>query len=759
MPPILRNIRHSLLSKLVVTLAVTLVLGVSLFSYFVIDDHKNRVMQDLGREADRLGNTIRLGTHYAMTLNSREDIQNIIMNIGRQREIENIRIYNKAGQITFTNLSGEAGKVTNIKDEACFVCHRTEPAQVSLDLSERTRIFRSAAGYRQLGIMSPIYNEPSCATDECHVHPSDKKVLGLLDLVISLDQADREMGHYVRRTVGLALLVTLLTTAAAALFILLFVKRPMSALMSATKAVAKGDYSHRVGVTQDDEMGRLAEAFNQMSREIGAQQAELNRQRDEYQQLFEEAPCLITVQDRDFRLLKYNREFAEKFQPEPGDCCYRAYKGREKKCNPCPVETTFAMGSPTYSEESALNKEGQLQAWLVHTSPIRDTDGQVVAAMEMSIDITQRRRLEQELAKSELKYHAIFNNIPNPVFVLDENTLDILDVNDSMEAVYGWTRDEIVGRSVLTLFQNPEETDYASELHGRASLDRIRHQRMDGRTIFVNMRVSPSEYGGRRVLLLTSSDITKRLEVEQQLNQASKLATLGEMATGVAHELNQPLSVIKTVSSFVVKKINKGEPIDDATLRTLLEKVDGNVDRATRIITHMRLFARKTDVRLVPMKLFEVIERAFEIFNQQLRVRGIEVFWDIAPDLPGIMADPHRLEQVFINLLLNARDAIEERWAAVDPAEAVKRITLTARSDGHKVQVWVRDTGKGIPPENLDKVFDPFFTTKEAGEGTGLGLSISYGIVKDCGGEIRALAGPGEGAVFLIEFPILRDEP
>jgi len=151
--------------------------------------------------------------------------------------------------------------------------------------------------------------------------------------------------------------------------------------------------------------------------------------------------------------------------------------------------------------------------------------------------------------------------------------------------------------------------------------------------------------------------------------------------------------------------------------------------------------------------LNEVLKKSFEIFSQQLKVRGIEVIWDLAADLPPIKADANRLEQVFINLLINARDAIENRFEGNTARPGDKCITLTTRRRDGQVEASVRDTGAGIPNSVIDKIFEPFFTTKEVGKGTGLGLSISYQIVHDFGGAIRAVSGEGEGATFLITFP------
>jgi histidine kinase len=748
------KIRSSLASKLILTVGLTLLLMIITWAYFNIDYQETKLMKNVVMGTDRLTNTIKLGTHYAMMLNSRDEINQIINNIGRQKEIQTIRIYNKEGQIKFSNQPTELETKTNIKDEACYICHRTDPPLSELELDERTRIFDSPQGYRLLGIISPICNEAGCSTDACHVHPQDKKILGALDVVVSLEDTDMELSLAKRGAILFAGGIFLVTSAMIFLFQLRFVTRPVRKLIGGTRRIAKGDYDGAVDIDQDDEMGQLAVAIDQMSEEIAGKQAELNEQRNEYQTLFERAPCLITVQDRDFKLLRFNREFAERFDSRPGDYCYKAYKDRDEKCLDCPVERTFNDGLIHNGEETGFDKDGTMMHWMLRTSPILNAKGDIVAAMEMSVDITHRRQLEDELEKSEKKYHEIFNHIPNPVFVLDAHTLEIIDCNDSVQAVYGFIKDNVIHGSFLDLFVEEESGRYRQKIKTATVLNRVKHYNQKGKILFVNIRISPAEYPGKKVLLVTISDITQRLETEQQLIQASKMATLGEMATGVAHELNQPLSVIKTASSFSIKKLNKGEPIGEETLNNLLFKIDSNVDRATKIINHMRQFARKSDLDFEKVQVNDVMKSAFEIFSQQLILRGIEVVWDLEPKLPKINADPSRLEQVFINILINARDAIEDRWGPGDSETAVKKIVLKTRHKGNKIISEVCDSGMGIPDAIRDKIFEPFFTTKEVGKGTGLGLSISYGIIKDCGGSIRVNPNIPEGACFIIQFPV-----
>ena len=754
---LIQNLRNSLAAKLILTVGIVLLVIIATWAFFNIRHQKEKMVKNMLAGTDRLTTTIRLGTHYAMMLNSRDEINQIINNIGRQPEIKNIRIYNKDGEIKYSNNPDEVEQITNIKAEACDICHRTEPPVATVPLEERTRIFLSPSGYRLLGIISPICNEPGCSTGDCHVHPEGKKILGALDVVISLENTDREILMEERGIIGLAGFVFLITAAIIFVFVLRFVNYPIKRLIDGTRLIARGDYASKVNMPQADELGQLAVAINQMSDEIASSQKELNKQRDEYQNLFERVPCLITVQDRNYRLLRFNREFYQRFAPEPGDYCYHAYKGRRERCVSCPVEKTFADGLSHQAEESGVDKDGSPKHWLVRTSPIKDGNGEIVAAMEISLDITQRRQLEVDLQKSEKKYHAIFSNIPNPVFVLDVETLQIVDCNQSVTAVYGFSVEEMIGRSFMTLFAPDEQDHYAFKVATCSVLNQARHLNRDGKGLFVNIRISPSEYSGQKVLLVTTSDITKRLETEQQLIQASKMATLGEMATGVAHELNQPLSVIKTVSSFFIKKLNASEAIAPDILSTMLVKVDSNVDRAARIINHMRQFARKSDMEMVMVQLNDVLKSAFEIFSQQLKVRGIQVVWEIREPLPRIHADPSRLEQVFINLLLNARDAIESRCGnqPAGDADGEKTIRLWTGIEGRWVACRVCDTGTGIPENLAEKIFEPFFTTKEVGKGTGLGLSISYGIVKECGGSIEAVPDTPHGTCFVLRFPII----
>jgi C4-dicarboxylate-specific signal transduction histidine kinase len=234
-------------------------------------------------------------------------------------------------------------------------------------------------------------------------------------------------------------------------------------------------------------------------------------------------------------------------------------------------------------------------------------------------------------------------------------------------------------------------------------------------------------------------------EKQEQLVQAGKLATLGELTTGVAHELNNPLNNIGLFVGNVIDQIEL-EQIDTARVLRDLRQAMQQVRKATEIISHLRTFGRAAPVSREPVALGEVLQRALALMAEQLRLRQIAVLWTPGPAGAGwVWGNPIQLEQVLINLLTNARDAVL--------TAPEKRIYLETAVEGERVVLRIWDTGPGIPAGLEQRIFDPFFSTKEVGEGTGLGLSITYGIIKEHRGTITVTNRPGAGAEFRLELP------
>jgi len=747
------KIRESLIIKIILATGTIMLASTLLLIYMSIDFVNEYTLAERIHTADMMGNTIKLGLHDAMLRNAREDIDGTIQKVARFHHVESIRVYNKEGELKFSNEPEEEGTFIDEDHHTCKVCHTVSPPKQTLSFAERTWNFTNEQGEHLFSVQMPISNSPECAGGPCHYHPKDKAVLGTMDLIFNFDVTDAAISDYRNQLIFLGTLVFIIASCCIFFGLRQIITRPLSILTQCSEAIAHGRESKAAKdiTKRPDELGKLARSHESMVNALHLQQEIINEKREEFELLFDNVPCVVTVQDLDYKLLGYNKESRERFNPFPGAFCYEAYKGIDEKCEECPVEKTFETGVAHCSEESRRNPDGTYSHWIVHTAPIMDKNGKVTKAMEMCLDITERKKLEERLQESEKKYHTIFNNAPNSIFVLANSTLEILDCNSTSSQVYGWERDELIGKSFLKVVHPDENERMTSQMRAFTAINQVKSVHKDGEPFFVDMMLATSDKSDLEYLLVSTTDITQRLEAEQKLFHAGKMATLGEMATGVAHELNQPLTVIKSASNYFMKKVNAKECISEETLGTLAKEVDSYVDRATKIINHMREFGRQVDQGDEPVNVNDSLERAFALLGKQFAARGIETRWELTDSLPPVMATPDQLEQVFINLLVNARDELEEKTEADVSDTAV--ITVRTMVEGSDVVVQVEDNGSGIPEDLIHKIFEPFFTTKRVGKGTGLGLSISYGLIKDFGGDIHAENGES-GARFTITLPV-----
>jgi PAS domain S-box-containing protein len=442
-----------------------------------------------------------------------------------------------------------------------------------------------------------------------------------------------------------------------------------------------------------------------------------------------------------------------------------------------------ALIEGAYEAEEFFPHIGERGKWLFFTAaPIKGADGETLGSIETLWDTTERkqaqealqkahdeletrveertaelRQVNEELRRSEEKYKTLFDGAPNPIFIMDGRSFTIIDVNATALECYQRPKEELLSMSFLDLLyeHDTELVDGLQQLtaHQCCFFPRRRHTRREGEPFYVNIVACHAMHMGMDCLIATTTDISENVEKEAQLIQASKLATLGTLASGMAHELTQPLNVIQVASDFFFKKIKRGEAVSTEELKTLAEEIDGNVNRATKVIKHMRDFARQSDLTRTRVNVNEPIQDVFKVMGQQLRVHEIEVELELDQNLPVIMADHNRLEQVFINLVTNAMYAMDDKGLRWGNKKWQRLLRIKSFSADGQVVVTVSDTGKGIPREIQDKIFEPFFTTRKVGQGTGLGMSISYRIISDYGGTIEIESAVDMGTTFTLKFP------
>ena len=366
---------------------------------------------------------------------------------------------------------------------------------------------------------------------------------------------------------------------------------------------------------------------------------------------------------------------------------------------------------------------------------------------------------------SEAKYRQLAEKTLAGIFVYRDDV--ILYVNKRLQEMLGYSLADAAGRSYWD-FVSPQDRPRVRELAAGRENQGVADLRYEcrlvtraGDTVWADIISSQVDYEGRPAVLVCVYDITDRKETEEerrelstlaekqeeQLVHSTRLAEMGEMAAGIAHELNQPLTGIRNFArnaSFMLEAGVGGKE----ELRENLRMIASQVDRASRIIHQMRELTRRTERHVSLVDVNNTLRESVEFVMPQLRLSGVEVVFELAPGLPRVLADRIRLEQVFLNLLTNARHAMEES----------QRRILSVRTRNDPVAplplvIEIADTGTGFSPDIADKLFTPFFSTKKAGRGTGLGLSISLGIIKDHKGAIEAAGTEGHGATFTIRLP------
>jgi histidine kinase len=365
---------------------------------------------------------------------------------------------------------------------------------------------------------------------------------------------------------------------------------------------------------------------------------------------------------------------------------------------------------------------------------------------------------ENELRDSEEQYRSLFNSGPNPIFVLDRETLEILDANPRAEEAYGYSKKELTGKPFKDLGTFEYKDEYLLYVakndwpKGYAITQKVRHFKKGNKPFYVNVYSCLIKYKERDAIILSTTDITEMIEKDAQLVQASKMTSLGEMSAGIAHELNQPLNTIKMGNEFLKMMIEEGRKIPEEDLFQVVNEASDQVDRAAEIINRLREFGRKADFTKEKVNISKPINGVIDMIGQQLRLQNIELELDLDETIPPILGHNNRLEQVIFNMVANAQDAINQK-KAVGTESGDRIIKIRSSVEGDRVAVTFSDTGIGIPMDDKDRIFEPFFTTKEVGKGMGLGLSIAYGIVRDYGGTIHVESREGGGTTFKLTFP------
>ena len=457
------------------------------------------------------------------------------------------------------------------------------------------------------------------------------------------------------------------------------------------------------------------------------------------------------------------------------------------------------------------------RAFDLRISPLRDHRGRLTGRLVVLRDITERKRTEEALQESEERLRSLFETMAEGVVVIAPDG-QIVQANPAAERILGLKRSEIEGRNYVGpeweilrpdgTPMPPEEMAGPRAMKERRLVEGIIMgvKRLDGSISWINVSAAPliDEDGKLEGVVGTFADITDRKRAEESLRRAhdelevrveertaelvkanealqaeiterkrleaqlitsAKLASLGVMAGGIAHEIRNPLAISSAAAQLLLE-----QPDDETFREEAVERIHSGIQRASFIVENLLKFARPPEERRVPMDINETLEETLSLLANQFRVQQIELQKDFAPDLPQVVGNKGLVQQVFSNMILNACSAMSDGGSltvatrATEAGGASSRGVSTARPSSPKselaevsargVEIEFSDTGVGIPPEILPKVFDPFFTTMPVGKGVGLGLSISYSIVQQHQGTIEVESQAGQGTTFIVRLPV-----
>jgi PAS domain S-box-containing protein len=685
-------------------------------------------------------------------------IGNRIKALGQEEGISSIRIINHSGVIRFSIHEKEVGKKAEQDVGVCYPCHSREKALETLPERQQDRIYKTAVGTRILGTINPIYQEKRCSSPSCHIPSPERRVLGVIEVGRSLTEVDGIIDAMIWKGILFALLLFIGIIGMISFSMVVFVNRPIKDLLYGMRKLSRGEYNLQFS-PRKDEMGELQEAFSDLAQEIKVRTQELERSQREYKELFERVPCYIAVLNQDYRIVQANGYFTETFGNRIDDHCYEAYKGRSRKCENCSADLTFADGLIHSSEEVGRNRAGRETDYIVYTAPVTDEGGRVTHVIEMSVDITQTKELENRLRVSQEFQENLIQNSIHGIVATDRDGRIVI-FNRAAEALLQHGSSEVIGsRDLERVFPREFYSKIIRSLDGHETVESgkmIAHETFimdkDGERI-------PVEFSG--VILFETErpigsvgffqDLRMIKALEREKSQAERLAIVGQTVAGLAHGVKNILTGLEGG----VYVVNTGFKRKEETLvQKGWDMLERNIAKISTLVQDLLSYSKHRAPQYEQVDPSDLLTEVFKLFEGMARKDGIRLEIDLDQTIGKVSMDPKGIHTCLTNLVSNALDACKMKLDSSGCSVTMK----TIKEEGCGVVFGITDTGIGMDEETKGKLFSIFFSTKGT-SGTGLGLLVTHKIVVEHHGVISVDSQPGKGSTFAIKLPEVEGEP
>jgi len=581
--------------------------------------------------------------------------------------------------------------------------------------------------------------------------------------------------------------------------------RPMRQLIDGAQRLGNGDLEHRLDIQGHNELALLGKSFNRMAAHFQQREGQLQRSEALYRHLMQGALDGIFVVDRALRFIEVNEKFGEMFgcsreellqstlnevmaktsgaEEYIGDLLARRPFRGELAIQP---RTELTLASSLYNGKLAAFIDGPVEKANGHEHRFRQNMSAAAFArtidlnaapindelyMGIARDVTEKKHYEAELHRAAELRELLLRTMSDGIAVLDRAG-DLLISNRALEEIFEMSQTALLQNRFLefrngwqirtleneSLAQHRHPIYLALNEQKRSSDCRIKMCRAE-KEKYLSVNAAPL-YDEREQLIgaiVAVRDMTATVQnerareiLQQQMQQTARLAALGELAAGVAHEINNPMTGIINYAQLLYERA----PMNDEK-QFLLQGILRESDRVTKIVHNLLTFARQQPQEHSWVGLADMLESALHLMGHRLRQDGVNLVSEIPPNLPPLKCRSQQIQQVFINLVSNAHHALNEKYSGYHENKLLKISAHALQRNGRCfIRTEFHDSGSGIAPDILPKIFDPFFTTKKRSEGTGLGLSISYGIIKEHHGDIFVESKAGECTTFIVELPV-----
>lgn len=469
----------------------------------------------------------------------------------------------------------------------------------------------------------------------------------------------------------------------------------------------------------------------------------------------------LAIIDRNYKIRSTNRAFVKSLRyarkSVVGEYCYKVLYNYAKPCKQCVVRNTFQTGKSSESIRSHRDSDGTKIYYETRAYPLRDPDGNINQVIYIFRDITKKRKLEERIRYLKEYNESIVASVPSSILVVDKD-LRIVSANQSFYEDFELEKRQVENKSIERVLPAKLNKKILKVIQTGNFLKNEEVEttfpRVGKKVLHISVVDSWYQTGGREEdeqerILIIIEDVSEKKKLEDELIRSGKLAALGELSAGLAHEINNPLAIISGYAQML-----QAEPtMDEAREQHYLKEIVQQTERAARIMRKVRDFARPGETRMESVDINGTLIRTLSLLRDRVHLKNIRINEDLDLSLPKMKADEDQLEQIFLNIILNAVQAM--------PNGGELRLRTKLRDQGAKVsakrvELTISDTGCGVPKENLGKIFDPFFTTKR--DSTGLGLSITHSLVNRHHGTIAVESEVGKGTSFVITFPLSSEE-